>query len=437
MDSIIGTWRENVTQLKDVLKKLLPQNKSEFILLICLLVFFGSFGFVVSHDTSLQDFFKKKDGLYFGFDSGYFFHRGIASQNIIHPLVKFVGIPIINTLNGLAVILQDHKIKTYILGLFCNLLISMSIVYLYRYLREIVMLRGYILYVLIIMYSSFFTNLVLSFTTESYTVTIFLLTFIIYYSSLCIYNQKNITFSFVLLSSIALGGITVTNFIKGLIPQFYTKDKISFSLKRISLICTLLISTSIILIFINRVDIMQDIYIRLEYTDNLGSEISYLKYLVSFFGMPILFSDLYVNYVEDEGLDHLFAMIEVSLLNQVWQYIIIFSILCSMLFSLIYNRKNKLVLLLLSMFSIDLLIHLVFKHGMSEPWMYGGHWVYIVPLLLGWLYKSLNGKVSKVYIVLISIISIVLVTNNLFQLMQFLDLGKALYPAELGVWEFK
>lgn len=32
------------------------------------------------------------------------------------------------------------------------------------------------------------------------------------------------------------------------------------------------------------------------------------------------------------------------------------------------------------------------KYGINDEMIYGGHWVFIVPIFIGWLYKSLSKK---------------------------------------------
>ena len=57
--------------------------------------------------------------------------------------------------------------------------------------------------------------------------------------------------------------------------------------------------------------------------------------------------------------------------------------------SALLNLKNKYVQLLLMYLSIDFVIHFIIRYGMNEAILFGGHWMFAVPILLGWLYTRL------------------------------------------------
>ena len=54
--------------------------------------------------------------------------------------------------------------------------------------------------------------------------------------------------------------------------------------------------------------------------------------------------------------------------------------------SALLNLKNKYVQLLLMYLSIDFVIHFIIRYGMNEAILFGGHWMFAIPILLGWLY---------------------------------------------------
>lgn len=424
-------WKEDSEQLREILRLLLPQNKQEVIILTLLLLFYSLFGFIIAHATSIQDYTLKQCDLYFSFDAGFIFHQGKSYQNSIHPLLKLFCVPIIYMLDNLTVLTGNYKFKTYILSLLCNGLISMSIVYIYRYMKEIINLKGYPLYLLIVFYSTFFSNLILSFTTETYTLTLYLLSFMIYYYSHCISTNKEIRLFPSLVFTTTLGGITITNSIKGFAPIFFTKKKIMPILKQIGVMAAILFLFAIIYILINNISLLDEINTRLTYVSTEQNNTPYLKYIASFIGTPIIFSELYTKPVQLEWINYTIHLIEVKFINQRWQYIFIAVLIVLLLISFVKNRNNKLVLLIASLFSVDILIHIILKYGVSEPYIYGGHWIYIVPLLLGWLYKSLGDKRSKSHLALLTLMCVVLAINNISNLVSFINLAKELYPLHL------
>ena len=56
------------------------------------------------------------------------------------------------------------------------------------------------------------------------------------------------------------------------------------------------------------------------------------------------------------------------------------------------NRRHVLVKLMGVMFLVDAVIHFVIRWGITECQLYGGHWMYILPLLLGLGFRHLMGR---------------------------------------------
>lgn len=59
------------------------------------------------------------------------------------------------------------------------------------------------------------------------------------------------------------------------------------------------------------------------------------------------------------------------------------------------NRRHVLVKLMGAMFLVDVAIHFIVRWGLTECQLYGGHWMYILPILigLGFRHLSRNGRV--------------------------------------------
>ena len=60
------------------------------------------------------------------------------------------------------------------------------------------------------------------------------------------------------------------------------------------------------------------------------------------------------------------------------------------------NLKNKYVQLLLMYLSIDFVIHFIIRYGMNEAILFGGHWMFAIPILLGWLYTRLPVRMYRI-----------------------------------------
>lgn len=59
------------------------------------------------------------------------------------------------------------------------------------------------------------------------------------------------------------------------------------------------------------------------------------------------------------------------------------------------NRHHVLVKLMGAMFLVDVVIHFVVRWGLTECQLYGGHWMYLLPLLLGLGFRYLPRKARQ------------------------------------------
>lgn len=53
------------------------------------------------------------------------------------------------------------------------------------------------------------------------------------------------------------------------------------------------------------------------------------------------------------------------------------------IYRLAHLRQKSLLLLLGSYFAVDFFIHGIVGWGMSEPWVFAPHWIWILPILIG------------------------------------------------------
>lgn len=65
------------------------------------------------------------------------------------------------------------------------------------------------------------------------------------------------------------------------------------------------------------------------------------------------------------------------------QSFVIYPLLICGLFRCKLRDSHILLRNLLSFFSIDVLLHLVIGWGMSEPWVFAPHWIFIIPIIIG------------------------------------------------------
>jgi hypothetical protein len=57
-----------------------------------------------------------------------------------------------------------------------------------------------------------------------------------------------------------------------------------------------------------------------------------------------------------------------------------------------YGRRQRFLWLLMSIFLADMVLHLGFGFGINEVYIMATHWIYVIPLAMGYLFKSCLDK---------------------------------------------
>ncbi|NDW08164.1 DUF6080 domain-containing protein [Dysgonomonas sp. 520] len=416
--------KTTLEQSKFLLNLLLPQNKKERILLIALFLFYLSYSLFVVFKTSLLDSSLECD-LYFSFDNTQYYHKGYTYVEG-HPLLRNFTKPLL-WIGALCTKLFTYKAKTLFFALFFNLLLSLSAVYVYRYFRQIANIENKAALIFTLFYAFMSTSMVLAFTPESFSFSMFVLVFMLLFYSICMQQKKKVSFFINVSFVVLLGGITITNFVKGLVPMLFSNEK------KKKILIKIFLATSIFFILIlmmptfwTQVKIMFDdfgISSSEVYIEN-----SYIKNIFHFFmGASILYPELYVEH--GTVLNTTMDMICLDSYHYLFQYLFVGIVYAIVFFAIIKGFKNKYILFILLLLGVDVFLHIVFKFGFRDYFIYGGHWVYCIPLLLGWTYKLLkNKRQQQIYWFLACILVAVLFINNLWSISRLIELGIAYYP---------
>jgi hypothetical protein len=102
-------------------------------------------------------------------------------------------------------------------------------------------------------------------------------------------------------------------------------------------------------------------------------------------------------------------------------YIFVGAVLILVFWSYFKNFKNKFVQILMLSFFVDIIIHCVLKFGLHTSYIYGGHFIFVVPMMLGWLffgYKN-SPKMLSFLTVFVGILFVFLVANNIYRMEEF------------------
>lgn len=404
---------------RNILHHLLPQTKKEIILLCSLVLFYFSYSYFIITQTSIIDNPILGD-LYFSFDNNTIYKCGYQSIPP-HPLLRYLTSPIIFLGDLLIALTGNFKAKTFLWVLFCNYMIASSVLFIFKYLNKVISLDNKTSTLIAISYAITPINLMLCFTPESFTISVYIITFVLYYTAYHIKSGTDIPIIEKVILSTTAAGITITNFVICTVPYLFFSKPIKSKIKDLAILGGII---GIILIWITATQhLIADTKTRMEWFTHTSGE--FYKHVIDlFWGSPIFSPELWIHKLRSDETD----VISMDYYNYWWQYLMIFTITGLIIFSFIKKYKNKYVQILFLILIYNIFIHVIIKYGLDEPFMFGAHWVYIVPLLLGWLYKSFpKQKQAAVYLLYI-VVFIAMLVNNIYHLYDFIETSIRLFP---------
>jgi hypothetical protein len=404
-------------------KLIFPSTGIELVVFLFFLVAYGYLGsYIAIHHKIIFDSRIPWDA-YFSFDNKSIVMTGGSFER--HPLSYYF----FNWIRELALLFSDGKMDgnfRFALAWFSNIAVSLSVLQVFKYLKNIIQLPLIINLLLVLFFGSFSTTILLSFTPENFTYTLFLLTLFNHYSAIKLKKEEKIPALALVLSGITIGGLTVTNIIKVFIPVLFEKDifrnwrKFGYAVLRVALVCI-----SFILLYLNRIDFKyQNIFNKTseqyEKFSNVKSTPIWDMISSYFFGGNILFSNFIIRDKHNmKGFDYKGIVMDVY---SSWiPYIFIVVLLVLILWSYYKNLNNKLVHVLIISFLFDIVIHCIMKFGIHTSYIYGGHFVFVYPMLLGWLFYSYKGspKMLSFLTVVLCMLWVYLSTNNYIRMTEF------------------
>ena len=280
----------------------------------------------------------------------------------------------------------------------------------------------------------FSTNILLSFTPETYTYTFFLLILYNYYTAIQIKKNKKIAGSAMVLAGVSIGGLTVTNIVKVFIPVLFEKDIFKnwkkFGNAVIRVVTTIVV---FVLLYLYRIDfkyqnILSKSGEQYEKFSNVKSVPVWDMIVSYFFGGNILFPAFFIREKHNmKGFYYQALFMDVY--TTFFQYAFIVILIGLVLWSYGKNFKNKLVQILMLSFLVDILIHCVLRFGLHTSYIYGGHFVFVLPLLLGWLFYSYKNspKILSFLTAVVGVMLIFIIENNYIRMYEFFDFINQFY----------
>ncbi|WP_309770541.1 DUF6080 domain-containing protein [Chryseobacterium sp. SORGH_AS_0909] len=411
------------TKFVDFIKLTFPSSGSELLIFLFFLLSYGYLGTYIALNYRIIFDDRIPWDAYFSFDNRSIVMTGGSFER--HPLSYYF----FNWMRIIALWVSDGKtdaIFRLVLAWFSNIAVSLSVLQVFKYLKNIISLPLTMSILLALFFGLFSTTMILSFTPENFTYTLFLLTLYNHYSAKQLKNEKKISVFAMAASGIAIGGITITNIVKVFIPVPFEKGlyrswkKLGNATLRIAVTCI-----CFVLLYLNRINfnyhnIFNKTSEQYEKFSNVHSTPLWDMVMSYFFGGNILFSNFIIRDKHNmKGFE--FKGLIMDVYSSWIPYIFITALLLLVFWSYFKNFGNRMVQVLMISFLFDISIHCFLKFGLHTGYIYGGHFVFVYPLLLGWLlysYRKSPACLSS-FMLVIALLLVYLACNNIYRMSEF------------------
>ena len=421
-----------LNKILSFLKSVFPSTKTELLIFLFFVIVYGANAwFIAENFRIIYDDRIPWDG-YFSFDNRAIVQTGGGFER--HPLSNYFFDQIRNFALWISGNRYDSVFRL-VLALFSTVVISLANVQIFKYLNNIIKLPLKISLLILAFYGLFVTNILLSFTPETYTYTLLFLSIFNYYSAKKIKEEKSVSFAATIFGSVFIGGLTITNIVKVYIPFLFEK-KIFWNWKKIGWAVAKIATSVMVFLFLFMLRLNFNFQNFLNKTEEQYDKFSKPKItplwdmITSwFFGGNVLFSNYEIRDYHTKDKTFYYKALFMDVYTSAIPYIFIGLILLIVILSVVKNYKNKLIWILVISFSIDILIHCVLKFGLHTSYIYGGHFVFVYPLLLGWLFFSYRNKTISLSILygVIMMMTVYLGFNNFYRLGEFYQFLETYY----------
>ncbi len=421
-----------LNKILSFLKSVFPSTKTELLIFLFFVIVYGANAwFIAENFRIVYDDRIPWDG-YFSFDNRAIVQTGGGFER--HPLSNYFFDQIRNFALWISGNRYDSVFRL-VLALFSTVVIALANVSVFKYLNNIIKLPLKISLLILAFYGLFVTNILLSFTPETYTYTLLFLSIFNYYSAKKIKEEKSVSFAATIFGSVFIGGLTITNIVKVYIPFLFEKkifwnwNKIGWAVAKIATSVMVFVFLFMLRLnfnfqnFLNKTEEQYDKFSKPKITPLWDMITSW------FFGGNVLFSNYEIRDYHTKDKTFCYKALFMDVYTSAISYFFIGLILLIVILSVVKNYKNKLIWILVISFSIDILIHCVLKFGLHTSYIYGGHFVFVYPLLLGWLFFSYRNKTISLSILygVIMMMTVYLGFNNFYRLGEFYQFLETYY----------
>lgn len=417
--------------LLHIFRLIFPVTWAEVVLLSFFLLAYGILASVIALDYRIVFDNRIPWDAYFSFDNRAIVMTGGGFER--HPLSNYF----FSWIKEIALFFSNGKMDgtfRLVLSLFSVVAVSFSMLQVFKYLKDITCLPQWLSVLIVLFFSLFSTNILLSFTPETYTYTLFFLCLFNYYAAQKLKNEEKIPATALTLSTVFVGGLTITNAVKVFIPIVFEKNLFKNAKKLGDAFLRGLVAVAVfVLLYLNRLNFdIGKIFSKTgeQYEKFSKPKVTPLWDMIYswFFGGNILFPSFVMrDYHNRKGFEYKALFMDVY--SSVFPYIFVGIIIAMIVWSYLKNFKNNLVQVLFLSFMVDIIIHCVLKFGLHTSYIYGGHFVFVYPLMLGWLFYIYRNS-QKIFTALtgtLFLLFLYLVFNNFLRMEEFFDFLEKYY----------
>ncbi len=411
------------TKIISFFKLVFPSSYTEVAVFLFFITCYGILGsYIALHYRIIFDSRIPWDA-YFSFDNKSILMTGGSFER--HPLSYYF----FNWVREFSLFISGGKMDANFrltLAWLSNIIISLNIIQVFKYLKNIIHLPLGLSFLIILFFGAFSTNIVLSFTPENFTYTLFLLSLYNHYAAIKLRKEEKTPAVALSLAGITIGGLTITNFIKVFIPLLFEKDLFRSWKKFANAALRVVVAViCFVLLYLNRIDFKyQNIFSKTnqqyEKFSNVESMPTWDMILSFFFGGNILFPGFIMSDKHNmKGFN--FKGLYMDLYSSALPYFFIAILLILISWSYFKNFRNKWVQIITISFAVDIIIHCVMRFGLHTSYIYGGHFVFVYPILLGWLFYAYRSspKIMSFLALTLLILFTYLLVNNIFRMTEF------------------
>ncbi|MGH1518731.1 DUF6080 domain-containing protein [Chryseobacterium sp. JK1] len=411
------------TKFIHFLRLIFPSSYTELAVFMCFIICYGILGsYIAIHYRIIFDSRIPWDA-YFSFDNKSILMTGGSFER--HPLSYYF----FNWIREFSLLVSGGKMDANFrltLAWLSNIVITLNILQVFKYLKNIIRLPLKLSLLIILFFGLFSTNIILSFTPENFTYTLFLLSLYNHYAAIKLREEKKTPALALSFAAVSIGGLTITNFIKVFIPILFEKGLFT-SWKKLgnAALRVTLAAACFVLLYLNRIDFKyQNIFSKTnqqyEKFSNVESMPTWDMITSFFFGGNILFPGFVISDKHNmKGFD--FKGLYMVVYSSPLSYIFVAGLLFLISWSYLKNFKNKWVQVIMISFFIDVIIHCIMRFGLHTSYIYGGHFVFIYPIIIGWLFYAYRSSPKILFVLTLSftLLTFYLLCNNIFRMSEF------------------